>query len=429
MIILPKKIKAMLFILLLFMFIYSFPLFGFFNSSHLATVIAFIMVICSRSRISIAYTFLKEKISIILIFFYVFIVVYSVAIAYFSGTYDFYIIKSWINNVISLIGAILFITIYKSYFSQNDYFERFLFYILLIQSLYIIISILFPELSNNVQALIRTKAEIERMAVYGGIRGIALSGSIAFGLAITMSLLGFFSTIWLFKYSTVNFFLKFIFLLICIFASFSAGRTAVLGYLLGIFLVLPYIFNKKNIFGLLVLCSIIVICSMYLYENNTSFHMLVNKYSAYVFEPITLFLNTGSFKVSSLKSLESMYFMPPIDTFIIGDAKYVDPFNPDLYYMGTDSGYMRFILYYGLLGSLIPYFAFLLLCIYTINKCKNKQVLKIYSLIILMSFIFHYKGEVVFFAVDYMKILFLVSFYLLYKNGTQKNDSHINTYI
>ncbi|PWD85361.1 hypothetical protein [Ignatzschineria cameli] len=423
------KYKEIIFTTLLFMFIYSFPIYGLLNSSYLANMIAFGIVIFSSKKIVFSYDLLKNKFSVFVFLFYFFIVVYSIVISCISGSYDFYIIKPWINNVISVIGAILLITIYISYFSQNDHFERFLFYILLIQSIYIIIAILFPELSNNILMLIRTQAEIEKMSIYGGIRGVGLSGSMAFGLAITMSILGFFSTIWLFKYSTMSFFLKFIVLLICIFASFSAGRTAILGYLLGFFLVSPYIFNKKNIFGLLALCPIIVIFLIYLYENNTSFHMLFNKYSAYVFEPITLFLNTGSFKVSSLKSLESMYFMPPIDTFIIGDAKYVDPSNPDLYYMGTDSGYMRFILYYGLLGSLIPYFAFLFLCFYVVTKCKSKQILMLYSLIILMSFIFHYKGEVVFFAVDYMKILFLVSFYLLFKNGVQYDDSRINPHI
>ncbi|WP_148138456.1 hypothetical protein [Wohlfahrtiimonas sp. G9077] len=351
------------------------------------------------------------------------------AIAYISGTYDFYIIKPWINNAISVVGSILLITLYISFFSQKDRFEKFLFYVLLIQALYIFIAILMPELSNTVQALIRTQAEIERMAVYGGIRGIAISGSIAFGLATTMSCLGFFSTIWLFKYSKINIFLRYIFFFICFFASLSAGRTAILGYILGIIFVFPYVFNKKNTIVFLVLCPLFIIVFIYLYEDNLLFRTIFDKYSAYVFQPIMHFLDTGSFKVSSLKSLESMYFMPPIDTFIIGDARYVDPSNHDLYYMGTDSGYMRFMLYYGLLGSLIPYFAFLFFCFYIVIKYNSKQILKLYLLSIIMTFIFHYKGEVVFFAVDYMKILFLISFYTLLKNRSlkaQKNEILFN---
>lgn len=395
--------------ILLFLFIYSIPIYGPFNTSYLSSFIALLLCLINSKAYSSAQYIYKSKFFWAITIVYLYIIVHSILVAIASESYDYVIVKTWVNNLISLLSSALFVSLYTSYFEKKYRFEQFLFYVLIIQSIYIIIAIIFPDMSEKVQALIRTQDQIDRMSIYGGVRGVALSGSLAFGLAITMTLLGFFSTIWLIKFSTINFLLKICFFFICLLASLSAGRTAILGFAFAIIYCLPTLINLRNIFRLLIIVPTFIVLLLFIYETNESIQLLIDKYSAYVFEPIIAFLNTGSFKVSSLKTLESMYFLPPLDTLIIGDAKYVDEVDPSLYYMGTDSGYMRFILFYGLLGSIIPYISFIIV----ISLAMYKSNFIVLFLVILMSFILQYKGEVIFFAVSYMKIVFCVLFYYL----------------
>ena len=85
-----------------------------------------------------------------------------------------------------------------------------------------------------------------------------------------------------------------------------------------------------------------------------------------------------------------MYFKIPLDTFLIGDGMYTTALGG--YYMGTDVGYMRTILYAGL-----P--LFLLLCALQNRILKLKPMEKnIYTLTWIYFFVCQAKGEAIGFA-------------------------------
>ena len=70
------------------------------------------------------------------------------------------------------------------------------------------------------------------------------------------------------------------------------------------------------------------------------------------------FFENGSIGTSSSEVLQTMYFQVSEKTFFLGDGYWINP-NGFGYYMGTDAGYMRHILYYGLFPSLFLYLLYI----------------------------------------------------------------------
>ena len=103
----------------------------------------------------------------------------------------------------------------------------------------------------------------------------------------------------------------------------------------------------------------------------------------------------------SVKSMfENMYFLPSFETFILGDGMYT---NADgSYYMSTDVGYMRIILYSGVFGMLIAFgpMWFLLRKAYKLSFTSSQKSLFFFILII--WFVLEAKGDM------YHRILMLV---------------------
>ena len=131
---------------------------------------------------------------------------------------------------------------------------------------------------------------------------------------------------------------------------------------------------------------------------------------SYSMEPILNYMNQGELSSTSTDALHAMYFPLTEQQFLIGDGRYTDGQS---YYMKTDAGYMRFALFYGVVFSSILYFYF----VYFLMRVSllDKKYFWVLIFFIIMSFIFHYKGEVVLFAVSYGKLLFLIVFYMYLK--------------
>ena len=105
----------------------------------------------------------------------------------------------------------------------------------------------------------------------------------------------------------------------------------------------------------------LVFCGVFLYQTNQSFHNNMR----YGFEGFFSLYEKGEWEVSSNNGL--IWMLKNIKpektrTWIIGDGYCGDPNKdpyytgsqfPGGYYMGTDVGYMRFIFYFGILGTIV----------------------------------------------------------------------------
>lgn len=327
-------------------------------------------------------------------------------------TYDFSIIQTKINFMASILAAFV---LAKNLSLNNNISEKRFFNLLLsvfaIQVTLIILMLLNADISQIITSFARSDDQGTRvLETYGGARGLGVADSSAFGLAIVMGLFIFIS---FFSYKNKFINLKYFILLILLggIASVSAGRTAILGLVLG----LLYLFlNFKNLRSFMTLIStfLLIILLGYLLlsiDRQSIQNETLGNFYSYSMEPILNYIATGNLASSSTDALYNMYFPLTEQQYLIGDGRYMEGQS---YYMATDAGYMRFVLFYGGFFSLLLYGYF----IYFVSKISfaHKKYLTLLLFCMSLSFLLHYKGEVVLFSISYNKVLFLILFYIYF---------------
>ena len=252
----------------------------------------------------------------------------------------------------------------------------------------------FKEIINSTKNIVT----IEKGNSYGNIRANALAGSDFFGLSSAFAaiyLIYFSSLNTLFK-NSINKNLCFLFILT---GTFFAGRSGYLGLIMALFYLAlnkivylrinrPYTFNLtiKQIcktFILVAMFLIILMIAISNYANNIKIEQLFR----FTFQSFFVYADRGSLMTSSLNQLSNMYFEIPISTLIFGDGKYMA--YGGKYYMSTDVGYMRTILYMGILGLIL--LGWMQVKLMKIQRSKEK-LLKVCLLALI--FILNFKGEV-----------------------------------
>ncbi len=395
-------------VFLLFLFVFAFSIPVFFNSGYLIYIFSLIYLITNIRIRTVFFSLISTRIFFIAFLSLACMLFFSCISLVLNGTGDLSIMGVIFNNFAALFSSVII----ASHLIQhnNDNVLKLFFLIALLQSFFIILMMFFPSINAYIQSIIRTKEEIEFMSnTYGGIRGLGISGSVAFGLAIIMSLLSFLSIVWFNEEDcNIPFFLKLFFIILLLFVSISAGRTAVLGFVLGgvySFICSDY---KKKFYRAL---QILIYVSLFLFIFwrfflNEHVYDILKKYSDYSFQMLYYYLDSGKLSTTSTDALFNMYFPLTEKQIFIGDGYYT--LKDGTYYLGTDAGFMRLALFLGAVPSVIFYFLFFIfLTIYAANSIKPKIVA---LMITILSFSFHYKGEVIFLNVAYMKIIYIYIF-------------------
>lgn len=132
-----------------------------------------------------------------------------------------------------------------------------------------------------------------------------------------------------------------------------------------------------------------------------------NKSIQWAFEMIVNYFNGEGATSSSLSKLLNMYFLPPIGTLMFGDGRYMGIKGG--YYMNTDAGVMRNILYFGIVGASFLYGN----VIFQINELSLKSkklkynILPVLFLVLLIGY--EFKGESTLLLLPTLIILNLIS--------------------
>lgn len=421
--VIPKRLQWMILVLIAFCYLYAFNLPLIKNSIVLAAL-ALPILLAVSNRVFNLFIYLTGTATFkMLLLSYCGFFILATLSTVINWQMDFTIVPTIINNVISLFLAAALVSIVKSLFPDKSILSLFV-WLLVLQALAILVMLLAPPIKEAIQALIRSDAEIARMSVYGGIRGLGIAGSVAFGLSVTLAFLGFFLHIaFLTNLKQTPRFIKFTIFGLCFIASLTAGRTAAAGYLLG-FAIHPFLVNKAELSKAVLtysVYSLLLIAAIATYIlTDPVLRELALSYSAYAFQFAINLVTEGDASTSSLNKLQSMYFVPFMDNLWLGDGQYT---NPDgTYYQHTDAGYMRFLLLTGVLGSAFIYFMF---CLFIMTASKEGNTKKypltgVGFLIAVLAFVLHYKGEVILHSVPAMKIL---AMFFLY-NASEKPLSY-----
>jgi len=163
-----------------------------------------------------------------------------------------------------------------------------------------------------------------------------------------------------------------------------------------------------------VIIIVLVVCAFYIMFNFIDDPRL-DLWISWLIQPLDSFftgLQYGYFTLGSSgdKLAYGMYFLPDFPTLIFGDGRYTNGDNS--YYMYTDAGYMRLILYSGIIGMLLLYLSFCFLSICAVKNLKyarQKNAVKIVFIAVLMLFIEEYKGDAFEILFGFVSVLLLSS--------------------
>ncbi len=345
----------------------------------------------------------------VLIFWIIIALTLSVFVPSLHGTYDF----SYINVILAifrkaLILAFLFVLTEKKH-GREALIEHFMYYYALATVLYILSTMMFallPPLRIMWQNLLHMNAFTQNLLrSFGYANRFGWAGFAGYRNTIdcTVSLI-FFIYLFASKESKIRIkSLSFVILvLICFLGNMFYGRSGVLASVICLIvgLVLYKKINPKIILGILVVGFVGGLTINYLKARIPE----LNDWYIWITTPFYNLITTGSFNNYSADSLlNDMIFMPEGHTLLFGDGRYVDPVTGS-YYMRTDSGFMRQILFWGA-GITGVMYAFWL---YSLSTIKRDFPMKI--MLLIMCVLFEIKGEVYYEILPLFQIIALIDY-------------------
>jgi len=175
-------------------------------------------------------------------------------------------------------------------------------------------------------------------------------------------------------------------------SSVMSARSALLAVGLS-FIAFVMMSNKKILTLIIIILTVILLVCLFSYYID-----LFNGPILYwIFEPFVNYYWDKQLYTSSTNDLltNHLFKITDIKTIIIGDGKYASESGYG-YYMNTDSGYLRNIFYYGLIGSLTLYCFYLNITKTLIKRYKSIDTKFTYFVILYVMYIFllHIKGDV-----------------------------------
>lgn len=299
-----------------------------------------------------------------------------------NQTNDFSYITLLMGIVLNTLRGILLIyVLYKQ--DKNNLLENFIEYLLnacCVCVLFTILFIIFPDFKDFWCNEILANPYTSNYSYYEF--RYSISGFAAFSMASIFSFASVLSGYMLAKDEKVNqwHIVKFI---VAVVGCFFYGRIAIIGVLLGIFLFIRQksygMKTVKILFCLTIFIVILLFLLNYLASVNDQFFY----WRKWAFSLISDLIFEGEISDYSAERLLEMYWLPEIKTLLLGDGYYTDPLS-GRYYMSTDSGIMRVVLYAGF-GGLVLFWGLLLFLFrhsYLMTREKIERQLLIYSIVL-----------------------------------------------
>lgn len=242
-----------------------------------------------------------------------------------------------------------------------------------------------------------------------GVRGFALSSQQFFGLSAMLCVQCGIIVSWLLENkNNVNMYslIKFaIFGIACFFVGRVSGITFILLFSYMIF-VSNYVIKIKLFIFVVVLFFLIYNINFDIYTFNWAFEVF-----------ISLIEGRGIESASLSQLFNEMIFMPSLEQVMFGDGIYTSPSGG--YYLGTDSGYLRPILFSGIFTLCLLVFPYYLVAYYSLSSNRyEKYKTPSVALSIILIFIIQVKGEVFITGTmtNVLLFLYLTYYYLRSKN-------------
>ncbi len=317
-----------------------------------------------------------------------------------------------------LVGVISSIIVYSSLNmnltgegSPVKLMEKLIVYVFVVQSVISIASFVSPAFRAVISNFQFDEEANIADQYYNGIRGLAMSGRLYYEYAATCGLVTIFQIKRILNENSISISSLAILLLIVI-CGFFAGRTALLGLGLGlVFLMLAKTSVKFKMHFLLKFILIIIAgIGLILIIVPSEILDFINQHLIpWLFDLFLKYFDTGSTDGSvSFNRLNEMYDEVVITgrEWIIGSGMYTEPSGR--YYGHVDAGYLRQILYWGLIGTFISVMYTLKIFKLSWKAAKGIYNQRLFILAILTyTFVVHYKGDLLSVCRFYYVVIFL----------------------
>lgn len=419
-----RKFEFVLGVFLLFLLVHSFYIYPPVNSSMLSVVfVFFISVIYKQSFVGTVYKLSTHKRVVSLYFFILALLAVSFLISFMHGTYDLSYSKNFVSQAIQLVLTIFVFSFifhkYKErYFTPTEFAERLIVWVFVIQSVVQILAFISPQIASIVHLSYTDRAFERLYEGYGGIRGLALTGSPGWGLSVGYGLAYLFYVKAYMVNRKITVFTISLGLLLVL-GTFFAGRSGFVGAILGIIFYLiasgnPLIKIRNSIYGLLLLLGLVSV----VYFSLPGFVTLLQvRVFPFVFEFLYKYESTGQLQTTSTNTLARMWSVEiPNTTYLAGTGWFTDPVTGS-YYMRTDVGYIRNILFGGALWVflLFLYQAKLIGLTYLNKRSFSKNTKKLIFFIFFCLVVFEAKAMTIGFNKYMFSIVVFYSLALLYE--------------
>lgn len=344
------------------------------------------------------------------------LVVLSYLYPTFHGTGDYSYVRVATFIFRKLIAYVFLACILVKKYKENARLEHFMYYYALTHSIYVVgtlLIVLIPGLKIFWFSIFEEVISSETLSEsFGYVFRIGWQGFSGYRLTLHCTLSCIF-LLYLFYASKINFRLNrnvfFMSYTLCFLGNMFYGRSGLVLTIVASSIAF-FAWNKINIFKLLrtsFIVTILIIMISYL-QNVPIF----SDWYYWMSQPIHNFLTTGNFGNASINRTHEMVFMPEWKTILFGDGYFV---YKDHYYMNTDSGIMRNILFWGIIGWVLTY----TMTLYSIISIKVQN--RLLCLLVLGVFIaFEYKGDVYY---EFVSILLSASFVDSITNRLYKRKS------
>ena len=332
-------------------------------------------------------------------------------------SFDLTIVFYMIESVINLFSAVILFNLFYRRLSINILIQEIVFAILF-QSIFMIVMLLSPPIKVFFNELFPSPVPREKWAW----RHVGLTGFAAYNMGVFLSF-GILLSLYLFmtnKLKTIQVLLYCMFFLVT--ALLSARSSFIVIFFCFLFFMQTFK-KKKSINFALIIISVIICVFILLYR-----YSLENEKFKFIFDwmfsiVLTLFENEGLGDVQGIKVIgENYYWIPSFSTFLLGDGRYAG-MNGEGYYMATDAGYMRRLLFFGFPMSILYYLSFIGYFLLNIIRISNKYFKQILLIILIVLMILQYKGDIFIDGGETLRLSFLLIY--AFRNEEKKNENYV----
>lgn len=342
---------------------------------------------------------IRDKIGKKMIYISVYLLIVSLVWPILFQTFDFtYITYYWRSVFLLILKNIFLLAIFERIFKKEVDIKTYLNYFIYSTIIYVVftlLTIIIPQLRAILMNIIYLdKNDLINLSIPSYKTRFGWSGWSGYGETVHCTLSFVFSWIILLEEKEFNVQIKYLFFsFVCVIGNMLYGRTGLVASFVCMIALMIYLFIIHN-YKIIKLISFIFgffIVALLLLKN---FNSSIDYWYNWVFSIVENFITQGSLydNTGSVETLVNrMYFIPNLKTLLIGDARYM---VDGQYYMLTDVGFMRPILYFGVFNYIMMLIIYLKSVIkISVKYLDNKYIVCL--LLVIITVLFEMKGETI----------------------------------